>query len=313
MLNFYRFRQDYLKFEGNERLDLVNRLSTNQVNTLQKFCGIKTVLTSDKGRFVDLITLYDFGDFIFAACSFNNAGNVLAHLDKYTIMDDFKPLNMAGTHETILFYGDDSRKFAKNVFDADISKMNNNDFRIFKSSGRDAIVSRNDDKFGGFLFIYVIEDKAFWNDFLFNGKLSATFNTSEITEEQFEVERISKGIPAFGKEMTEQTNPLECSMNDYVSFTKGCYIGQEVIARMDAYDKISKHIIRIESTDPFQQGDKITTDNKECGFVTSSVKTAENNFTGLGFIKTIFLNFEKSYRIKTDNTLIDCRILKTEM
>jgi len=56
MLNFYRLKQDYLKFEGNERLDLINRLSTNQVDKLQRFKGAKTVLTTDKGRFVDLIT-----------------------------------------------------------------------------------------------------------------------------------------------------------------------------------------------------------------------------------------------------------------
>jgi len=108
--------------------------------------------------------------------------------------------------------------------------------------------------------------------------------------------------------MTDQTNPLECGMNDYVSFTKGCYIGQEVIARMDAYDKISKHMIRIESAAPFQQGDKITTENKECGFVTSSVKTSDNNFIGLGFIKTIFLDFEKSYQIKNEKFIMDCKI-----
>jgi len=308
MLNFYRFRQDYLKFEGNDRLDLVNRLSTNRVNTLQQYSGIKTVLTNDKGRFIDLITLYNFGDFVFAACSFNNAGNVLTHLDKYTIMDDFKPFNMAGTHETILFFGNDSLKFVNNVFDIDISGISNNDFKVFKSSGKDAIVSRNDDKFGGFMFIYAIEDKSFWNDFLFSGEITTVFNAVEVTDEQFEAERIAKGIPAYGKEISEQTNPLECGMNDYVSFTKGCYIGQEVIARMDAYDKISKHMIKIESAVSFKQADKIVTDGKECGFVTSRVKTSDTNYTGLGFVKTIFLNFDKSYQIKNDRFNFDCKI-----
>ena len=43
--------------------------------------------------------------------------------------------------------------------------------------------------------------------------------------------------------MTDETNPLECGLKQYVSFTKGCYIGQEVIARLDTYDKISKHMV----------------------------------------------------------------------
>jgi tRNA-modifying protein YgfZ len=310
MLNFYRFRQDYLKFEGNDRLDLINRLSTNQVNTLQRYSGIKTVLTNDKGRFVDLITLYNFGDFIFTACSFNNAANVISHLDKYTIMDDFKVTNIAGTHETILFYGDDSGKFAKDVFDSDIKKMKNNDFVIFKSSDKDAIITRNDDRYGGFMLIYAIEDKEHWNHFLFAGRLTNTFKVTD--EETFQIERISLGEPSFGNEITEQTNPLECGLNTYVSFTKGCYIGQEVIARLDAYDKISKHLICIEAESSFQQGDKIITENKECGFVSSSIKLSDGNFKGLGFIKTIFLDFNKKYQIKSNNSIIECIISALE-
>lgn len=312
MLNFYRFRQDYLKFEGNDRLDLVNRLSTNQVNTLQQYSGIKTVLTNDKGRIVDLITLYNFGDFVFSLCSLNNAENVLAHLDKYTIMDDFKPVNMAGTHETILFYGDEALKFAHDIFGSDIGNMVNNDFSIFKSAAGDAIVSRNDNNFGGFMLIYPAEDKNFWDDFLFAGAVTSGMELSETSDEQFETERVVKGVPSHGKEMSELTNPLECGLNEYVSFTKGCYIGQEVIARMDAYDKISKHMVKIESEKPFNHADKIITDGKECGFVTSSVKISENKYAGLGFVKTIFLNFDKSCQLKQGSLLIECKILKPE-
>ncbi len=103
MLNYCKIPLDFLKFTGNDRLDLINRLSTNTVNSLGKFKGIKTVLTSDKGRFVDLLTLYNFGDFVFTACSFNNSKAVISHLDKYTIMDDFKVTDMSGTHAAILF------------------------------------------------------------------------------------------------------------------------------------------------------------------------------------------------------------------
>ena len=130
MLNFYRIKFDYLKFEGKERLDLINRLSTNEVNSLSKLGGIKTILTTDKGRFVDLLTLYNFGDFVFASCSFNNAQHVIAHLDKYTIMDDFRVSNMAESHESILFFGENNEKFAKEVLNADTSGFSNNDFTL---------------------------------------------------------------------------------------------------------------------------------------------------------------------------------------
>jgi folate-binding protein YgfZ len=306
MLNFYRLQQDYLKFEGAERLDLINRLSTNEVNSLEKLNGTKTILTSDKGRFVDILTLYNFGDFIFSACSFNNSKNVLAHLERYTIMDDFKSTGMAGTHETILFFGENTPGFAKNILNADITRLKNNDFIFCNEDGKDSIIANNDDAFGGFYFIYAKEHSKFWNDKLFAGG-----NANELSNEQYEVKRIELGIPAFGKEMSDLTNPLECGLNKYVSFTKGCYIGQEVIARLDAYDKISKHMVGIiyENEPSASPGDyKITTEGKECGFVTSLVKK-DNHYIGLGFVKTIFLEYNKEYKLKNNNNLTDCKIV----
>jgi tRNA-modifying protein YgfZ len=309
MLNFYRVKQDYLKFEGTERLDLINRLSTNEVASLEKSKGIKTILTSDKGRFVDLITLYNFGDFIFAACSFNNSKNVLAHLDKYTIMDDFKPTDMAGTHETVLFYGDDAAKFAKKVFNVDTAAFSNNDFAFYNIDNHDSIIAGNDDAFGGFHFIYSSGDKDFWHEKIFNG-----INAKEVSDTEYDTARIKLGIPAFGKEMSDLTNPLECGLNKYVSFTKGCYIGQEVIARLDAYDKISKHMVGIKFDvlpDKATLNElKITTDSKECGFVTSTVKSDTHGNIGLGFVKTIFLDYNKGYKIKHNNNFTECKLVK---
>ncbi len=308
MLNFYTLRQDYLKFDGTERLDLINRLSTNEVTSLEANKGTKTILTSDKGRFVDLITLYNFGDFIFASCSFNNSKNVLAHLDKYTIMDDFRPTDMAGTHETILFYGDVAAQFAKNVFNVDITEFANNDFAFCNEAEHHSIIANNDDAFGGFYFIYSTGDKDFWYD-----KIFKDIDVKEISENEYEAARIELGIPAYGKEMSDLTNPLECGLNKYVSFTKGCYIGQEVIARLDAYDKISKHMVGIKfDTLPDSASlneVKIASDGKECGFITSAVKSHTQGNIGLGFVKTIFLDYGKEYKIKHNNSFSECKLV----
>lgn len=310
MLNFYRLPQDYLKFNGAERLDLINRLSTYEVNSLEKFHSIKTVLTSDKGRFIDLITLYNFGDFVFSACSFNNAQKVLAHLDKYTIMDDFTPVNMSGSHETVLFYGEGADSYIKKISGKEINELTNGEF--IATEGHDAIITRNDDAFGGYLFIYSIEDKEFWNNLLFSSENINDFSLHEATDAEYEVKRVELGIPKFGNEMSELTNPLECGMNKYVSFTKGCYIGQEVIARLDAYDKISKHMKGFKLTEPreliLNERYKITADGKECGFVTSAVSSEKFGSIGIGFIKTIFLDHNKKYRIKYNESEPECII-----
>lgn len=303
-MHFYRLKQDYLKFEGTERLDLINRLSTNQVVPMEKNQGVKTILTSDKGRFVDLLAMYNFGDFVFAACSFNNAKAVLAHLDRYTIMDDFRPTDMAGTHETILFFGDGVDDFA-NKFGVDLSTLSNNDFVFHNVDGKDSIIAKNDDAFGGFHFFYSAADKDFWNE-----QFIKDSGASELSDDEYESKHIELGVPKFGAEMSDLTNPLECGMNQYVSFTKGCYIGQEVIARLDAYDKINKHMVGLKLTQPISGDAKITIDGKECGFLTSAAHSNEFGDIGLGFVKTIFLDYNKQYKIKQNDKLTDCSIVK---
>jgi folate-binding protein YgfZ len=314
MIKYCQIKLDFLKFTGNDRLDLINRLSTNYVNSLSRLNGIKTILTSDKGRFIDLLTLYNFGDFVFASCSFNNSQKVIEHLDKYTIMDDFKAEDMAGTHEVIFFTGDEAGAFAKEFFRADITKLSNCDFEIFTEDGKDSITARNDDAFGGFLFIYASEDSEYYLNKTFDQAHKAKFSMKELSPAEFEKERIELGIPKAAREMTEDTNPLECGLENYVSFTKGCYIGQEVIARLDTYDKISKHLVGLKPEnnlpDNFKSsGIKIFVDNKECGYVTSLVYSENLGNIGLGFVKTAFLDYNKDYEIKAENS-IKCRIVK---
>ena len=311
MLNFYKLPKDYLKFEGTDRLDLVNRLSTNQVIPLETYKGVKTILTSDKGRFVDLLTLFNFGDFVFVECSFNNAANVTTHLDKYTIMDDFTITDLSGTHETILFFGDSAEKFISKLTWGDVSLMQDSGFIL--TSEHDAIAFYSDDIIGGIEFTYSVNDKDFWINAIFSEENRSEFGITEFSAEQFEVMRIESGIPKIGKEMTDLTNPLECGLNKYVSFTKGCYIGQEVIARLDAYDKISKHLVglKLESTNDLPAyGEKITLEGKECGFVTSAIVSEKHGSIALGFIKTIFLDHNKKYAVKHNDTLLECSLVK---
>jgi len=314
VLNFYKIQKDYLKFTGNDRLDLVNRLSTNDVNSLKEFEWEKSILTSDKGRFVDLLTLYNFGDFVFSACSAGNAENVISHLGKYTIMDDFNSEDLAGTHGSILFFGDNTADFANRMFGIDINALPGNGFYIDKLEGKDSIIAINDDALRGFIFIYAKEDETFQFKRIFSEELKTKYDIREIFDNEFDTIRIENGIPAFGKEMTEQTNPLECNLEKYVSYTKGCYIGQEVIARLDAYDKISKHMIGIISDLPLppveDKNVRIIFEGKESGYITSTAVSKKFGNIGLGFIRTVFLDFGKNYSLKADSFESKCKIIK---
>jgi len=69
------------------------------------------------------------------------------------------------------------------------------------------------------------------------------YGVSLCGEEAYEMLRVEFGVPRFGRELTEEYNPLEAGLETAISWTKGCYIGQEVVARLDSRNKVSKLLV----------------------------------------------------------------------
>jgi folate-binding protein YgfZ len=103
-----------------------------------------------------------------------------------------------------------------------------------------------------------------------------------VGEEALEAVRLSYAVPAYGHELGESYNPLEAGLIGSIDFAKGCYIGQEVIARLDTYQKIQKHLVRLEfSADAtVSEGDTLNDDGHDVGKVTSVTKLPN----GLGLV-----------------------------
>ena len=113
-------------------------------------------------------------------------------------------------------------------------------------------------------------------------------NPGGLTKEStqlFEFLRILNGIPAIGKELTEKTIPAETGLVERsVSFTKGCYTGQELVARLDSRgNKVPKHLRIIYSTAEIIKGDLVEVNAETVGEITSA-SSFEDEFVGLAYI-----------------------------
>jgi len=86
----------------------------------------------------------------------------------------------------------------------------------------------------------------------------------------YEARRIELGRPAAGAELSSDYNPLEAGLAWAVSDNKGCYTGQEIIARQLTYDKVTKTLVGLRSDDPLLAGTKVTVDGRPVGVITSS-------------------------------------------
>ncbi|MCP4502078.1 MAG: hypothetical protein GY822_19140 [Deltaproteobacteria bacterium] len=91
--------------------------------------------------------------------------------------------------------------------------------------------------------------------------------------------RIQTGWPAFGAEASPKSNPLELELHDALSWTKGCYVGQEVISRIDNYDKQARRLVGIQLEKTLavsaEQDVEIYLDSSAVGKVTSLAPDAK--------------------------------------
>ena len=88
--------------------------------------------------------------------------------------------------------------------------------------------------------------------------------------ETYENRRIELGRPAVGAELTGEYSPLEAGLAWAVADNKGCYTGQEIIARQITYDKVTKSLVGLRSDTPLPVGAQVTADGRAVGLITSS-------------------------------------------
>ena len=107
----------------------------------------------------------------------------------------------------------------------------------------------------------------------------------------FEMARIEAGIPRYGADMDETNLPLEAGLESRaVSYSKGCYIGQEVLNRIHSIGQVTKELRGLRLADDLptlpQKGDKLMHAGKEVGYVTSALKSPalKINLT-LGYVR----------------------------
>lgn len=109
----------------------------------------------------------------------------------------------------------------------------------------------------------------------------------EASAEALEIRRIERGVPRYGKELDTSVLPAETRLDAAISTTKGCYAGQEVVARMRSRGAVSSLLValRFEGGALPAEGEKITVDGKKVGELTSVATSESLGDIGLGYVK----------------------------
>ena len=111
----------------------------------------------------------------------------------------------------------------------------------------------------------------------------------QASEEEARVVRIENGKPRFGEDIRETSLVQETQQMHAVSFTKGCYLGQEIVERVRAQGHVNKKLVRLEidAGEVIPAGTKLTADGAEVGEVTSSVVSPRSGkVAAMAYVRT---------------------------
>ena len=297
-----------LKATGADALDLINRLSTNGIVNLAPRQWAPTILTTDRGRILDLLGVVNTGDYVLLLTSPGCQQTVIDWLDRYTIMEDLTVADITNETALLTVAGPESAAALGRVAvidredredredtadredaaDAALADLGPYAIRSAAVAGRDALVIRR--PLGAMPAFDLMVDAAaapeVWD------ALEAA-GIPAVGQQAFEAALVQHGIPRHGRELGDAYNPLEAGLIGSVDFAKGCYIGQEVIARLDTYQKVQRYLVRLRFSEAAQVSEDagLELDGRSVGRVTSlAANPATGELAGLGYVRTARAN-----------------------
>jgi len=266
-----------IKVTEGDRLRFLHNQSTNNFERLKPGEGCDTVFVTSTARTIDLATAYITNDAVLLITSPNRYKYLLEWLDRYIFFADKVELSDITDKNAIfsLIGAQSNALVTKLSLEAIIGQpLGNhqliNEMRIAVGSGLANT---------GYTLIVPAENAAnVWKNLVEAGAVP-------MGDGVWEQLRIKQGRPAPDKELTEDYNPLEAGLLQTISFDKGCYIGQETIARLNTYKGVKQNLWGIKLNAPAEIGSVIMVGEEKVGKLTSIVES-DRGFFGLGYIRT---------------------------
>jgi folate-binding protein YgfZ len=232
-----------VRLTGPDARAFLHRLSTQHVKDLGPGDGRLNALLTDKGRLVDVVHHLDRGDDgVLLVGSPGKGPDVYAWLDRYLFSEKVELHDMSAQGSCADVVGG---------VDSVVPGASSLPPWGFRQAG-----SRIAIRSFGPLFIVVDLEAA---------DVAAAVPLPRAAD--LEAFRVAQGIPGAG-EITDAFTPLDLGLHDAIHWAKGCYIGQEVIARLDTYQKQHKRLVVVDG--PAARGAQVKANGAVAGVVTSS-------------------------------------------
>jgi folate-binding protein YgfZ len=281
---------------GSEAAMFLNGLITNDVKTLAVNFWMPAAFANVQGRLLAVVRVLHREDGFLIDTEAETHQTVLSLLARFTMAGDFKVADLSSDTSSSSVQGRRAGEFIERILgDAAAQIGKGRVLRTEFDGGQVSVVRATHTAEDGFdLFFNRGEVAALRDHFLGAGAILVSDDVAETL-------RIEAGIARFGVDMDEGSVVNETNLDDAISFTKGCYTGQEIIIRIKHRGHVAKKLagLVIEGQVPIERNAKIlSSDASEIGRVTSSTfSPALERSIALGYLKYDYLSPGTKVRI----------------
>ena len=215
----------------------------------------------------------------------SRSGAVLEYIERYTFREEVRVQEASRSHGTLGIFGPRASEHVASLFGSESTGLALHHARPVELAGATGLLTRTFPLAGDGWHLVAESTR------LPAQRAAILERCRDLVEAGpgcLEVLRIEAGLPSAGRELTEEYNPWEARLQDAISLTKGCYVGQEVIARLNTYKKVSKYLVRLQlEGDPPAIGSRLENGAGEpIGTLTSAAAVpGEDRVVALGFVR----------------------------
>ncbi len=285
-----------IELRGDDRQSFLHNFCTNDIKRLSPGEGCEAFLTNIKGRILGHIIVSATNEALWLDSEPGTADFIVSHLSKYVITEDVEIADRSAEYAPLFLVGPRAEAWLSAQIEG---------FTLPPLCGAATgslasadVMIRRVDFTGqpGFEIIAATEDAAdVWNAITGTGVPPAGF-------EAFEALRIEAGFPRYGIDLTDDNIAQEAGRTaQAISFTKGCYLGQEPIARLDALGHVNRVLTRLtlrEGAAPPSGTEVCAADGKPVGHITSAILSPGMNCpVALALLKAAALSSEATLTV----------------
>jgi folate-binding protein YgfZ len=273
-----------IRVSGSEATMFLNGLITNDVKNLAQNRWMPAVFPTVQGRLIGAVRVIRGSEPAFLIDTETASHEaVLKTISRFTLAGDFKVADVTAETALLTLQGEGAGEILQKVFDKSFSDLSENGVdEITWLTVPVTIIRASHTPEDGFDLFIDSSRKAELQQAL------EAAGAQPVGDDTFEILRVEAGIARYGVDMDETNVVPETNLDNAVSYTKGCYVGQEIIVRIKHRGHPAKKLtgLRFETDQQIEPGAIIMSkENQEIGRVTSAVVSPRLGSIGLGYVR----------------------------